>query len=284
VLIIPSKIPYSGRLLVMALSRALRGSVYLLSVIIPPVFLLTLLSAGFAEGGPHPRSVKVSYVIDGDTIITTSGERLRYLGIDTPEKGEKFFSEATVMNKALLKAGPVKIIECGEEKEDKYGRTLAWVYSGGMLINGELLSRGLARLLLIPPCGLEKRSLMESLAWEARSEGRGIWAEEGGIQKASHVSPAEADGHIGHLVVVDGVISSVRERGKVVFIDFNASGERAFRAVLFSDRRKVFLDAGIDFMSYIGKKVSIAGVLRSYRGRAEIILLSPGQLRLKPGS
>lgn len=262
----------------MALLSGLRGYVFLLLCVIILVFL-AVPSAALAGLNSPVRNVELRYVIDGDTIITSKGERLRYLGIDTPEKGERFFSEARIRNKKLLKSGPIKIIECGEQKKDKYGRTLAWIYSGGRFVNGELLSRGLARLLLIPPCGLEKRALMETLAWQARSEGRGIWAEEGGIQKASHVSPAEADGHIGHLVVVDGVINSVREGRKALFMDFYPSGRGGLRVVVFSGHRKAFIEAGIDLLSYSRKKLSIAGVLRRYKGRAEIMLVSPGQLR-----
>jgi len=99
--------------------------------------------------------------------------------MDTPERGEKFFKEAREMNKSLLKAGHVEVVECREERKDKYGRTLAWVYAGGRLVNGELLSQGLARPLIIPPCGLEKRTLVERLAWPGEELGKGAMESRG---------------------------------------------------------------------------------------------------------
>lgn len=259
---------------------ALRAFSIVYSSLLLSFFLLLALSSLFpvfaASGG---RYVHVEYVIDGDTIVTASDEYLRYIGIDTPEQGEYFFDEAREKNMALLGAGPVRIVECAGEKNDKYGRTLVWVYSGGRFINGELLSGGFARALIIPPCGLEKRTLLERLAWQARSLGRGIWAEEGGAAGAIHLAPSEAASHIGEMARVEGVVSAVRTSKRAVFIDFGPKGKRSFTAVVFKDAREAFLDANIDLGSYSGKKLSVTGILQRYKGRPEIIVVSTDQLR-----
>ncbi|MFQ5428286.1 MAG: thermonuclease family protein [Thermodesulfobacteriota bacterium] len=242
-------------------------------------FLFCLTSTALANAGPRGRYVQVRHVIDGDTIVTTTGEHLRYIGIDTPEHGEFFFGEAKAKNMALLGAGPVRVVECSKEKKDRYGRTLVWVYSKGSFVNGELLSGGYGRALIIAPCGHEKRALLERLAWQARSHGRGIWKEEGGEAKAIHVVPAEAARHIGEMVTVEGVVSAVSETKSAVYMDFGPSGKRAFKAVIFSAAQKAFSDAGITFASYSGQKLSITGIVRRYKGGTEIIIVSPGQLR-----
>lgn len=224
------------------------------------------------------RSVSVARVIDGDTIVIGNGERLRYIGIDTPERGEKFFEEARDLNIKLLKAGAVEIVECKGEKKDKYGRTLAWVYAKGRLVNGELLSAGLAHRLVIPPCGLEKRVLLDRLVWQARSSGRGLWRDEGGTAKAPVIPPEAAALHIGEMVIVKGVVRKVRERPRVVFVEFGASGKAGFKAVIFRDALRAFKSAGMAPSRFTGRMLSITGIVRRYKGKAEIILTAPSQV------
>jgi len=225
--------------------------------------------------------VRVRRVIDGDTIIIGSGERVRYIGIDTPEHGEAFFEEARDMNKTLLKAGDVEIVECRGEKKDKYNRTLGWVYAGGTFVNGELLSTGLARILIIPPCGVEKRALLERLAWQARSAGKGLWSEEGGAEKAPLVPLEEAGRHIGRLVRVRGDLRRVRERDGTVFMELGHEERQGLKLVIFKGALRAFKSAGIDPSGFSGSAVSVTGVVRRYKGRAEIILVDPGQVSLR---
>lgn len=242
-------------------------------------FQITLKNLHAGEE-PEGRAVSVKYVIDGDTIVINSGEHLRYIGMDTPERGEDFFKEARDVNKSLLKAGRVEVVECRGEKKDKYGRTLVWVYAGGKLVNAELLSRGLARPLIIPPCGLEKRALLERLAWQARSSAKGIWRAEGGEDKALVVAPGEAERHIGEFVRVKGTVRDIKHRGRVVFVEFGAGDAANFKAVIFKDARKSFKNAGIEPSSFAGHELSITGVVRRYKGRAEVILVDPRQVHL----
>lgn len=261
------------------------------------ILLLVLLIASLsfpcpALGGParRGRTVHVKRVIDGDTIVTTGGEHIRYIGMDTPEYGEPFFSEAREANRALLGAGAVVVVECRREKRDRYGRTLAWVYAGGRLVNGELLRRGLARPLVIPPCGLEKRSLMERLWWQARSRGRGIWQALGGVESAPGITPREAGRHAGEMVRVSGRVSGVRETPGAVFIDLGSRAgartgghENGLTLVIFPGGLQYFREAGMEPAGLAGREVSVTGVIRTYRGKMEIILVDPGQVRLKKG-
>ena len=133
--------------------------------------VLIVLYAGAALcAGP----VRVEFVYDGDT-IKAGGRVIRYIGIDAPEKGEPFYEEARQRNAEILKGGEIKVVECMGEPQDRYGRTLAWVYAGGVLVNGRLLAEGLARTLIIPPCGLEKVGELRRLERQARRARLGIW-------------------------------------------------------------------------------------------------------------
>ena len=101
------------------------------------------------------RTATVSRVIDGDTIELTGGERIRYIGIDTPEDGEPGFSAATQRNTVLVAGATVILDVCEAQPLDPFGRTLAYVIVGTTVVNEVLLAEGLADPLHIPPCGDE---------------------------------------------------------------------------------------------------------------------------------
>lgn len=154
------------------------------------VFLLSFLGGGSAsteEAGQskqYPQEViaEVVRVLDGDTIdVRIDGviERVRYIGIDTPElrtdgRPECYSTEATVANRSLI-AGKRVRLEADEERRDDYDRLLRYVYVGDTFVNAELLQGGYARLLFIPPNTREYGDFRE-IRDEAREEGRGLWS------------------------------------------------------------------------------------------------------------
>jgi len=91
------------------------------------------------------------YVVDGDTLDVSGVGRIRLVGIDTPERGQPGYQNATdfVKSKCLGKTLYLDIDDA--ENKDKYGRILAVVYVDGYNINAELLKEGYAQVLYIPP-------------------------------------------------------------------------------------------------------------------------------------
>jgi len=82
-------------------------------------------------------------VVDGDTIDTSIG-RVRFFGVDTPERGDDCFTEATDFTRLLV--GSQVRLEDGPRLEDTYGRRLAYVYdSSGNSIDVQLIAGGFAR-------------------------------------------------------------------------------------------------------------------------------------------
>ena len=92
----------------------------------------------------------VTRVIDDDTIEIEGGQRVRYIGIDTPEKGEYFFEEATAKNSELVLGKEIRL-EKDVSETDQYDRLLRYVYIGDLFINAELVRLGYAREALYPP-------------------------------------------------------------------------------------------------------------------------------------
>jgi len=120
-------------------------------------------------------TAKVRRVVDGDTVVLEGGERVRYVGIDTPERGEPFYGEAKKMNRSLVQGRVVRLEICDEEERDKYGRLLAFVYADAVFVNRLIIKEGLARRLIIPPCGLPVSVEFKRLEQRAKERRLGMW-------------------------------------------------------------------------------------------------------------
>ncbi len=148
----------------------------------PPVSDAPLLK----PGGPAPAAippgaepVAVRRAVDGDTVELADGRKVRYLGVDTPEKGENFHDTATAFN-ATLVAGKEAWLEFDVEKTDRYGRLLAfvWVNDGtdARLVNAEIIRAGLAYVYTPGPNAKHKDALL-ACQRAAREQGRGFWKD-----------------------------------------------------------------------------------------------------------
>jgi micrococcal nuclease len=124
-----------------------------------------------------PSTAIVAQVIDGDTIELESGERVRYLMIDTPEsttETECFGPEAKALNEMLV-AGKQITLRYDDECTDDYDRLLAYVELSGQEINRVMLERGYACVLHISPNGDDVVDEYESIETEARMLDKGLW-------------------------------------------------------------------------------------------------------------
>jgi micrococcal nuclease len=88
----------------------------------------------------------VERVIDGDTLVI-NGNNTRLLGINTPEKGEKYYNEAKNFLSNLTLNKTVKLEYIGD-KYDKYKRKLAYIIIGDKNINIEIVKNGFANLYI----------------------------------------------------------------------------------------------------------------------------------------
>jgi micrococcal nuclease len=140
---------------------------------------------GGARGDPagERATAEVLRVVDGDTIeVLLEGEEedVRYIGVDTPESvapGEPvecFGEEASDFNAGLVEGEEVVLV-FDAELRDQYGRLLAYVYVGEMLVNAELLAQGFARTLEIEP-NTSKAPRFERVEQRAGAVGRGLWS------------------------------------------------------------------------------------------------------------
>lgn len=159
-----------------------------LPVQLPPLALLVLTGL-LSCGQALPDHATVRRAIDGDTVELADGRLLRYIGVDTPEvrrrqdgrwivDPEPLGQAAAEFNRRLVE-GRVVRLEYDVQTHDRYGRLLAYVYVGEMMVNAELLRMGFAQPLTIPP-NLKHVDRFRALAEEARRERRGLWAAPSG--------------------------------------------------------------------------------------------------------
>lgn len=126
-------------------------------------------------------------VMDGDTIrVIVDGveERVRYIGIDTPELNVSStatpdpYAEAATAANARLVSGARVVLEKDVSERDRYGRLLrdVWIENDGVweLVNLALVSEGFAQVSTYPPDVKYADALLAAQA-DARAEGRGLW-------------------------------------------------------------------------------------------------------------
>lgn len=128
----------------------------------------------------------VTNVIDGDTIDVSLGseiERVRLLGIDTPETVhpqkmvECYGTEASAETKQLLEGKMIYLIpDSMSSDRDKYGRLLRYVFlTDGVFVNGYLIKNGYAYNYIYEPFQFMKYFAFEEES--ARSRGIGLWGK-----------------------------------------------------------------------------------------------------------
>jgi len=142
---------------------------------------------------PKEEFAYVERAVDGDTLKLSNGQRVRLIGVDTPEvhysnkllrdaerthrdikaiqaMGEK----ASIFTKDLC-AGKRVRLELDVEKRDRYGRLLAYVYlDDGTFVNAKILEEGYGQIMTIPP-NVKYAEYFLRLQKEARTNRRGLW-------------------------------------------------------------------------------------------------------------
>lgn len=161
------------------------------------IFIVLLCLVGVSPRGLYAERVR--YVIDGDTLVLGNDQRVRLIGIDTPEienpeyfhQGEFYGVEAKNYLKTLIEGKEVRL-ESGSEPFDDYGRRLAYVYLGDLFVNRELVRLGYAEVFR--KFGFRYKSEFLELEASARAQKMGIWNPDlrNAYEVQSRKSPGEA--------------------------------------------------------------------------------------------
>jgi micrococcal nuclease len=187
-------------------SSGARGPVVIIGAALVGAIML-LFSQGNKAGVPvfnnnmqspaagNYENVFVSRVIDGDTLRLSNSEKVRLIGIDTPEmhESDKLYRDSRksgqdaqtiqalgrrsyAFTRSLVEGKTVRL-EFDVEKRDKYERLLAYVYlPDGTFVNAEIVKQGYASLMTYPP-NVKHADEFRELYRKAREQRLGLWKE-----------------------------------------------------------------------------------------------------------
>ncbi|HKJ82977.1 MAG TPA: thermonuclease family protein [Mariprofundaceae bacterium] len=218
--------------------------------------------------------VKVAYVYDGDTFRAANGDKIRLLGINTPEithgsePGEPMGKEAAAALRRIIGGKTVRL-EFDQQRHDIYGRLLAQVYlHDGTWVNGEMVRFGYAHIYTFTP-NLRWAPALLAIERPARQQRLGIWHT-----KRFAVLPATRVGHaqIGQFRLV---------RGSVDHTDRSGFGFRLARLHITVPRKyRSYFDHHP--LVHRGEQVVVHGVIRANRSGNKLFLAlhSPDNLEI----
>ncbi|MDE1461763.1 thermonuclease family protein [Spartinivicinus poritis] len=211
---------------------------------------------------PGPwQSAALAKVLDGDTLLLETGEKVRLIGINTPEhatekrRAEPFAKQATRAVKVFFNNQHTIKLQRGREPKDHYGRTLAYVArSDGMLLSEYLVSYGLAFYLAIPP-NLQLLPCLMKAERQARRQQTGLW---------EHYQPITVQNiKQAGFSLVAGKVEKVSQAANGVWIDLVG------KLTLFIPRNNLKYFSRSSFDQIKGRQVEVRGWLidRSAGGR-----------------
>lgn len=219
---------------------------------------------------------RVKTVYDGDTVVLEDGRKIRFLGINTPEiqhrdkPADAGGDEAKRWLIDKLKNTKVRL-EVSAEKTDKYGRTLAHLFTEKKEhINLQLVAAGLASVSIYPPNLLYVNELVKAQN-QAEQTKLGIWGRP--EYAAIPVGSLTEDGHQGWTRLV-GKVVNIRTTRKSIYLEFSD----AFEARIESQ----WLDLFPDVNSYLGKTIEVRGWLNKSKGRLSMLIRHPSAIKENP--
>lgn len=283
------------------ITRLLRAPARKMFLLMTLICALGLIAVA-AEQPDHTRAVitgRVVRIFDGDTVMIDTGidgcktisgisicryEKVRYLGIDTPEmrSPREFYAVlAGRLNRRLVLRKQVKLELIAGNERDGYGRLLAYIYveqdGEWIMVNAELVRRGAAEIYFLS--GNERYAEhFHEMRIEAIAARVGIWGRYPG---EFSIADLEADPvkYMLEAVTVRFVIRQMREDRKGFYIYAASQPQFNFRAFIPQERLSAFANSGIGPEYWqVGDEIVISGILDWDRG-LRLTLEGPVQVK-----
>jgi endonuclease YncB( thermonuclease family) len=220
----------------------------------------------------------VAEIIDGRSFRLSDGREIRLAGIE-PSGATK--EERTTALSAILANRDVSL-GGNDDAPDRYGRQTAFVYlpPSETPVQEQLVAAG-AALVLPDVEDKDCATALLSAESEARRAQRGTWAENSVIKNAE--SPDDILAGVGHFVVVEGKVLSVRQAGATTYLNFGRNWTRDFAATIPRRALPAFATAGLALKSLENRRVRIRGWVEARPG-PRIDVIRVGQIEVLGGS
>jgi len=244
--------------------------------------IISASAAPVSETPPQYDTGTVVVVYDGDTIqvqfFDGSSKRIRLLGVDTPEIDDPredvaFWALlARRFSFFYLYRHEVRLTY-DQTRVDKYGRTLAYVWTDQeKLFNEFIIREGFAYAFLAFPFRSDIQDLFREAQQEARGKKRGLWRKE----EPETISSAMARSRLGEYISVRFKCLSAEEGRSFIYL---SSGAGEFEALIPRNRAAAFPA----IKNSVGRVLIVTGLLEEYQGKPQIVLFFPRQLRPATG-
>jgi len=221
--------------------------------------------------------VRVSQVIDGDTVVLSDGQHVRLIGVDTPELAHKgapaqpFGVDARDHLRQLLAQHQNTLnLRYDIERHDHYGRLLAHAFLvDGSSIEAWLQTEGLGTVLVVPPNDWNS-SCYQTAEQQARKARRGIWALPAyKIIESTKLAP---DAHDFHLIT--GRVQHIGESSHSLWLDLEGG------VTLRIDRKDLPNFRALSPRDLVGKRILARGWLHHDKGEQRMNIRHPAALQV----
>jgi micrococcal nuclease len=241
-----------------------------LKALLCSAFLLVCIPASSVD------YTRVKHVIDGDTVILQNGEKVRLIGINTPEmkRGSSREEPLALAAKLALQSivmGEKITVRVGIDARDRYGRLLAYLTrEDDVDVQEAMLRRGYAQVIAVPP-NVERITRYLEVERVAKSERLGIWRQAANRLKNVDLTPLTTTGFF-HLM---GTVRAVEHSRKTIFLVITERLSLSIRRVNWNEYWRGRPER------LVGETVTTRGWVNRYRKKYVLSVSHPTMLQVQ---
>lgn len=229
-------------------------------------------------------TVRVTEVIDGDTVQLSDRQSLRFMSINTPEIDHKHHTAEPVaeaaraaLDKLIGPSRKMKVQYGRHQRVDRHGRLLAHVFTqDGVNIQQQLLKQGMGFWIAMPP-NLALMACYHDAEQAARNAHRGVWA----LDYYQPRSPTQLHDNERGFRFVRGVVGRIGESRRSIWLNLHDAGapvRRKARVALRISRDDLHYFKTTNFKQWLGKSIVARGWMYPYKGQLIIRIKHPAAL------
>lgn len=228
--------------------------------------------APLLANGSEPVGVK--QVVDGDTLRLANDQLLRFIGINTPERGydgrpsQPYAEKASqALSDYLASSKQQILLEYGDEKKDRYGRLLGYpALPDGKDLSALLLKQGMGWAITIPP-NIRHLKCYYAAETHARQKALGVW------QSDPVIDAKDLDKKARGFHLIKGKVLRLRQFRRELYIELG--GRISLRIPRYAQEEFT----GFDWPALYDKTIEARGWINAPRGRLIMTIKHPAVIR-----
>ena len=224
----------------------------------------------------YDETASIDWVYDGDTVRLKDGRKIRLIAVNTPELGRKNKQAQPLAREArhalitLLQSNPKVKLKYDRQRNDRYGRTLAHVFTAdGLNVAAELITSGFGYAVTIPPNDWQSECYF-ALERKAVKETRGIWS----VREYRARDADKVTDQLSGFQLIEGRVRKVKKIKKSLWLELSDS----FSVKVSRQRLAKFKNKPLDGLK--GKRIRVRGWVFSSKGKLRMSLGHPTMIEI----